>query len=114
MQPWRIENIVRTETTKAYNNGRLIEARDPDIADLMTGMEYSAILDSRTTEVCRHLDGRIFKIGDPNLDRLTPPNHFMCRSILVPITIADEPEESEFITSTQTGKGLELAFKGFV
>jgi len=107
----RLETIVRTETTTALNKGRLVEARRR--ADLMRGMMYSAILDGRTTEVCMYLDGRTFKISDPQLDKLTPPNHYNCRSILVPITIADDRPD-DWISPSQAGKGEELAGKGFV
>lgn len=114
LQPHRLENIVRTETTYAFNRGRLVESRRKDIQEFMRGMQYSAILDSRTTPVCQHLDGKIFEINDPELDTLTPPNHFQCRSLLVPVTIADEINESEIISPSEAGKGKELANKGFV
>lgn len=108
----RIENIVRTESTRAYNMGRLVEARGIG-GDLMRGMQFSAVMDSRTTPVCQHLDGRVFKMGDPSLDALTPPLHFMCRSTLVPVTAADEVDPSDYITPGQAGKGIDLAGEGF-
>lgn len=110
----RLENIVRTESTQAFNQGRLVEARRPGIAESMRGMEYSAIIDARTTEVCEKLDGRVFKMNDPQLDNLRPPNHFMCRSILVPVTIFDEVNEKDFVTPSVAGQAIELAGKGFV
>jgi len=67
---YRLEAIVRTESTSAFNMGRLVEARDADIAEFMTGMQYSAILDSRTSAVCTHLDGKVFKMSDGDLDTL--------------------------------------------
>ena len=114
LKPNRLENIVRTESTQAFNQGRLVEARRPGIVENMRGMEYSAIIDSRTTEVCEKLDRRVFKMNDPQLDNLRPPNHFMCRSVLVPVTIFDEVEESAFVTPSLAGRATELAGKGFV
>jgi len=111
---YRLEAIVRTESTAAYNQGRLVGARDPDLEGFMQGMLYSAVLDSRTSPVCAHLDGRVFRMDDTDLDRLRPPNHVHCRSVLVPMTIATEIDEGEFITPSQSGRGLELAGKGFV
>lgn len=55
-----------------------------EVAPLMAGVQYSAIIDTRTTPVYTYLDGRIFRANDPELDRLTPPNHFNCRSVLCP------------------------------
>ena len=43
---------------------------------------WSAILDRRVCEFCRHLDGTTWEWGDPEL--LTPPLHPWCRCLLVP------------------------------
>jgi SPP1 gp7 family putative phage head morphogenesis protein len=46
------------------------------------GYQYVAVLDSRTTWICAHRDGKIFPIGDyVHL----PPAHFNCRSTTVPV-----------------------------
>lgn len=50
------------------------------------GFRYNAVMDSKTTEYCRSMDGKVFGLNDPKLPQITPPNHFRCRSILVPIT----------------------------
>jgi SPP1 gp7 family putative phage head morphogenesis protein len=114
LTPWRLETIVRTNVTDALNQGRLVAARDPDLDGLVRAMQYSAIIDSRTTEICRHLDDRVFEIGSRDLSRFSPPNHFQCRSILVPILIDEEIPDGDFITPAQIGRGLELAGRGFV
>lgn len=111
--PSRLETIVRTNTTTAYNQGRLVSFRDPDVADYMQGVQYSAILDSRTTSVCELLDGRIFRVDDPDLDRLMPPNHFNCRSVIVPVMIDDPVTKGDYITNAQKGEAKDLAGKGF-
>ena len=41
---------------------------------------YTATLDSRTTPICRSLDGRIYDVGEGE----HPPIHMNCRSIRVP------------------------------
>ena len=84
------------------------------VIDNMRGMEYSAIMDSRTTEVCSGLDGKIFKMSDPQLDNLRPPNHYNCRSVLVPVTVFDDVDESAFVTPSMAGKAAEQASEGFV
>lgn len=48
----------------------------------LVGWQYVAVLDSRTTPLCAHRDGRIFKIGER---RYLPPAHFRCRSTTVPV-----------------------------
>ncbi len=47
---------------------------------------YTAVLDNRTTEYCRSMDGRVFQSNDPEYAMVTPPNHYGCRSIWTPIT----------------------------
>lgn len=49
-------------------------------ADLFQGERYVATLDSRTTPICRSLDGKVFPVGEGPI----PPLHWNCRSIRVP------------------------------
>jgi SPP1 gp7 family putative phage head morphogenesis protein len=46
-------------------------------------LEWSSILDSRTSQICQGLSGRIFAINEPHP---TPPAHIRCRSLLLPRT----------------------------
>jgi len=90
--PGRLNTIVRTNVNDAYNQGRLTSFRDPDVADFVAGYQYSAILDARTTDFCTKYDGRVFKAGDPIWNEITPPNHFSCRSMLVPVLTDEDPK----------------------
>ncbi len=107
----RLETIIRTNATDSFNRGRIIEARQS--GDLLQGFSYSAIIDDRTTEVCRFLDGRVFRADDPNIDSLKPPRHFNCRSILVPQVVGTTIEEKDILTKRQAAQGEELSGKGF-
>jgi SPP1 gp7 family putative phage head morphogenesis protein len=79
----RTKIIARTESNKAFNWGRRYRF---DQSKAIAGYRYSAILDERTTEICQALHGHSWAITDPALDQHTPPNHFMCRSVIVPIS----------------------------
>lgn len=84
--PARIETIARTATTDAINQGRIALFSSDEYAGVVQAWEYSAVLDNRTSDVCEANDGRIrFDWGDR-----TPPNHFNCRSVLVPVTVVDD------------------------
>lgn len=48
-------------------------------------MQYSAILDERTTEMCRSLDWRVVKAWSAEYYNYSPPLHYNCRSIWVEI-----------------------------
>jgi DNA topoisomerase I len=66
---------------------------------------------AHNTEVCRHLDQKIFSPNSPDLDRLTPPRHWNCRSLLTPVTRIEGPVQ--YISPAQVAKGIELSGKGF-
>lgn len=51
-------------------------------ADVLPLLEYHAVLDSRTSEICRPLDGIIAPVNDPIWKRVAPLNHFNCRCML--------------------------------
>ncbi len=81
----RLENIARTEATTAYNQGRL--AMFLDTEGFIAGVEFMAILDARTTDICQHRDGLVFRLDDPAIRLNTPPLHYQCRSILSPVPV---------------------------
>lgn len=45
---------------------------------------YVAVLDNRTTEGCRNLNGSVFKLSEAKLGINFPPLHFNCRSSVSP------------------------------
>ena len=49
---------------------------------VLTGWQYVAVLDSRTTPLCAHRDGTIYPVGDTVH---LPPAHWYCRSTTIPI-----------------------------
>ena len=81
MQGARLQTIVRTNIADVYNTARTQEFKN--IEDYIDAYQYSAILDDRTSDICIALDGKIFPKSE--IDKYTPPNHFGCRSIIVPI-----------------------------
>lgn len=105
----RLRTIVRTNTTAAYNHGRLTEFVRPDLLPFMKGFRYSATIDSRTTEVCRLLHEKVFRPRDPALEELIPPNHFNCRGLIVPIGPGEEVSDAEWITPAEVAEAKTLA-----
>lgn len=81
-----IDTVVRTKTTEIYNSARKTYWETDAIAkEIVEAYEFSAIMDDRVSDVCAELDGKVFEKGD-FIDKITPPLHFNCRSLLVPIT----------------------------
>src|SRR4030067_1256962 len=52
-------------------------------------------------------------MDDPDLDRLKPPLHYNCRSVLVAVPIGVDIDESDFITGEVKGRALDLIAAGF-
>ena len=80
----RAENIARTEATTAFNQGRMAAFRETK--GFVGAVEFMAITDARTTPICMERDGLVLAIDDPRLPDNTPPLHYMCRSVLSPVS----------------------------
>jgi len=74
-----LERFARTKGTEVLNKGRLATF---DKSGIVTGYQYSAVLDDRTTTICAGLHNKQFRKGTEPI----PPLHFNCRSVLIPIT----------------------------
>lgn len=84
----RASLIVTTETTYAYNRGRLISYRENNV----DYVRFSAIMDARTSAICASRHGLVMAMTSPDLVSNTPPLHGRCRSVLTPIYSRYEPE----------------------
>ena len=102
--PARIENIARTNTAHAMNEARTALFGKPEFRGFVQAFEYSSILDDRVSDVCESLNGRIQK----DWGAYTPPNHFQCRSLLIPVTVVDEwsGKEDNIPSSVKPQKGF--------
>ena len=85
-----LETGYLTETSRVYNRARMDIY---DRTDSIVGYIFSALLDNRTTEICRELDGKMWAKGDEGWQEYFPPLHFRCRSIIGPVFRGREPEE---------------------
>jgi SPP1 gp7 family putative phage head morphogenesis protein len=84
-----LDTLARTNLFEAMNEARYAEFTDPALGDFVVALEYSAILDDRTTEICEALNGKVYAADSPEWDNIRPPNHFNCRSVLIPVTQID-------------------------
>lgn len=48
----------------------------------ITKVQFKAVIDERTTEECREMNGKVFNIDDLVLGENLPPLHYNCRSII--------------------------------
>ena len=75
----QVVTLVRTSVNQVANaaSQQIYEANQ----DITKKYRFVATLDSRTSAICRALDGREFEYGKGPM----PPQHFNCRSTTVPI-----------------------------
>lgn len=86
------EAVVRTSVQHVANTGRM--AVWEQNKDIVQGYKFVATLDARTTQICRSLDGKVFKLGEGPV----PPVHIGCRST----TIAELDPELDFLDEGAT------------
>lgn len=75
----QIKAMVRTSVNQVANAAS--QAVYTQNQDISSKYRYIATLDSRTSAICRALDGQEFEYGKGP----TPPQHFNCRSTTVPL-----------------------------
>lgn len=80
----QIVTLVRTSINQVANSAsqQVYEANQ----DITKKYRYVATLDTRTSAICRALDGKTFEYGKGP----TPPQHFNCRSTTIPVIDYDE------------------------
>ena len=71
--------LAHTAVASVSNGAR--EQVWQDNADIIERVRYTATLDSRTSPICRGLDGKLFDVGKGPV----PPVHIRCRSTRVPV-----------------------------
>ena len=84
-----LDTLSRTNLFEAMNEARYAEFTDPELGGFVQALEYSAILDERTTDICQALNGKVYSEESDVWDSYRPPNHYNCRSVLIPITTLD-------------------------
>lgn len=100
MSKVQLERYSRTKHTEVFNNARVEYF---DSTGVVTGYQYSAILDDRTSDICSGLHGKFFKAGTEPI----APMHFNCRSTLIPITKYEKFTPTESIRGMSVDKFIE-------
>lgn len=72
--------LVRTEASRVMNEATLNNYKENGIKKY----EYMAYLDSKTSEQCKSLDGKVFRVEDAKAGVNLPPMHPNCRSTIIP------------------------------
>ena len=89
-----IDTLAKKMNTSRSNAGRLVMTESAYFSSLgrqqcfkdldVEKYEIVATLDGRTSETCRHLDGKVFDMKDFQAGVTAPPFHVHCRSTTAP------------------------------
>lgn len=95
------KTLARTEVNYIANQTDLKIYKQIGIEEY----QYLATLDSRTTEICRELDGKIFPVSKAQVGINYPPNHVCCRSTT---TVPVDMSVGERVARNQEGQTIRV------
>lgn len=78
---YNTERLVRTELNYAFNQTTKLSYEEAEIEEY----EFLAEIDNRTSEICKKLNGKKFKVKDARAGVNYPPMHPHCRSTTVAV-----------------------------
>lgn len=88
----RLQAVARTMNTYEFSYAVKMAMQENDIEEY----EYCAVLDEKTSEICRSLNGQKFRVAQAKVGINFPPMHPNCRSFIVPDRVIQQEEELEF------------------
>ena len=89
----QVEGLVRTQIQIAYSAGAVQADRDPAVASILWGYEYSTVGDDRVRPKHVGLDGVTLPKEHPAWGSIMPPNGFNCRCTALRIFREDAPDQ---------------------
>ena len=98
----RADTLVRTETT-FYNNLATL-----DTIKELGGDHYEivAVLDSRTSEICRLENHEVYSVKEYEPGRTAPPFHVRCRSTIRPAVKSDKKGKADKTERTEEAEQI--------
>ena len=88
--PWYLELVYRNNMMSSYNAGAFYN-QQLNKKNKPYGL-YDGVDDSRQSDICKALDGKVFPLDHPFWNSYLPPNHHGCRSRRIALD-AEELEE---------------------
>lgn len=98
----RADTLVRTETT-FYNNLATLDSIKELGGD---HYEIVAVLDSRTSEICRLENHEVYSVKEYEPGRTAPPFHVRCRSTIRPAVKSDKKGKTDKADRTEEAEQI--------
>ncbi len=83
---YQARRLIRTEHSQVASKANLLAYQENETPRF----QFRAVLDYRTSEICREMDGKVFLVSDGKVGINMPPLHPFCRSKTVPYRPDDE------------------------
>ena len=110
VKKYEAERLIRTETNYFENYAELESYEEMEIDHFI----FMATLDGRTSEICREMDGKIFKVKDAKQGDNVPPLHPYCRSTIAPYFNKEYlPKERRARNPREDSKAQAVKFQSF-
>lgn len=88
INPWKAENIFRTNLQTAYNAGHYKRMSSPNLIKARPYWQYHTAGDGQVRKSHAQMEGRVYAATDPIWDVWYPPNGYKCRCTVVSLTAA--------------------------
>ncbi len=100
MSAYQARRLIRTENSQVSSRANLLAYQENGTPRF----QFRAVLDYKTSEICRHMDGKVFPVSEGKSGVNMPPLHPFCRSKTVPY-IPDEEMDADNTRTARNGKG---------
>lgn len=100
--------LIMTESARMDNYGLLDRYKETGVKNLI----FVATLDTKTSEICRAMDGEIIPIDKAQIGLNVPPMHPYCRSVISPYYEDNEPK-TRIYRDKDNGKSIKGNFKDY-
>lgn len=89
-------DYLKTEYNTAVGQGQMVSKWTEFVenTEQFPMLQYDAVMDGRTSPICRPLDGIILPVDDPFWKQYSPLNHFNCRCQLIRLSVYDDPKKT--------------------
>jgi SPP1 gp7 family putative phage head morphogenesis protein len=107
---WQLDLIYRQNLQDAYMRGRY--KGQMDTVDEFPYWEVASVVDNRTTDICKNINGVILPASDPFWQSNYPPRHFRCRTRVRSVAREELVRRGLVLTNPKTVQGIKPA-EGF-
>lgn len=86
MNPWKSDNIFRTNMQTAFNAGHYVSMTEKTTVKMRPYWQYVTAGDGHVRDSHAAMAGKVYRADDPIWDIWYPPNGFRCRCMVVSLT----------------------------